>query len=119
MNWATQRNTFRRVHTAFLLGVGSSCLSACADTQSVALTIGEVTYSQDQLLGLTDSRRQSLVELTAFALSVADSSATALGAPLVNRWEENRLLEILGAERTLEKYAVGDDVLEAQYLTKP
>ncbi|HBV05355.1 MAG TPA: hypothetical protein DEF01_01350 [Gemmatimonadetes bacterium] len=119
MNSATQRNIFRRTHTAFLLGVGSSCLSACADTHSAALTIGEITYSQDQLLGLTDSRRQSLVDLTAFALSVADSSTIALGAPLVSRWEEDRLLEILGAELTLEKYAVGDDVLEAQYLTNP
>ena len=119
MNKAEQKNTFRRMRAVFLLGVGSSCLSACADTHSVALTIGEITYSQDQLLGLTDSRRQSLADLTAFALSVADSSTIALGAPLVSGWEENRLLEILGAELTLEKYAVGDDVLEAKYLTNP
>lgn len=92
---------------------------ACGEAEPPALSIGPVGYSQDQLLGLADARRQSLAELTAFALAVADSSTDALGAPLVAEWTDDRLLEILGAELTLEQHGVGDDVLEAQYLTNP
>lgn len=119
MKTAAHTNTPRRVSTVALFALGSLWLYACGDTQSQALTIGPVAYSQDQLLGLPDSRRQSLAELTAFALAVADSSTTALGGPLIGEWEDALLLEILGAELTLEKNAIGDDVLEAQYLTNP
>ena len=91
----------------------------CTAPEPPALTVGPVSYSQDQLLGLSDSRRESLAELTAFALAVADSSTGALGAPLVAEWTEDRLLEILAAELTLESADVGDDILEAQYLTNP
>lgn len=93
--------------------------SGCGESEPPALTVGPVSYSQDQLLGLSDSRRQSLAELTAFALAVADSSTEALGTPLVAEWTEDRLLEILAAELTLEAADIGDDVLEAQYLTNP
>ena len=50
---------------------------------------------------------------------MADSSTGALGAPLVEEWTEDRLFEILAAELTLESADVGDDILEAQYLTNP
>ncbi|MGB1656643.1 MAG: peptidylprolyl isomerase [Longimicrobiales bacterium] len=93
--------------------------SGCGESEPPALTVGPVSYSQDQLLGLSDSRRQSLAELTAFALAVADSSTEALGTPLIAEWTEDRLLEILAAELTLEAADIGDDVLEAQYLTNP
>ena len=94
-------------------------MSACGDASPAALSVGPVAYSQNQLLGLADSRRQTLAELTAFALAVSDSSTEALGAPLVAEWEADRLLEILGAELTLEANGIRDDVLEAQYLTNP
>jgi hypothetical protein len=61
----------------------------------------------------------TLANLTAFALAVADSTAGELGAPLVHRWEGDRLLDILAAELTLEKNGVADAVLEARYLTDP
>lgn len=78
-----------------------------------------MAYSEDQLLGLTPARRATLAHLTGLGLAVADSSFMELGAPLVSRWEEDRLLEILSAELVLEKHGVGDDVLEARYLTDP
>ena len=91
----------------------------CGDAAPPAIEVGPVAFSEDDLLGLSDARREALVQLTAFALSVADSSTAALGAPLVARWAEDRLLDIIAADLTLEKNDVGDDVLEARYLTDP
>jgi hypothetical protein len=119
MNRAPRDRTVRSTTPAHWIALTTLLASGCAESAPPALTVGSVAYSQDQLLGLSDPRRQSLAELTAFALAVADSSTEALGAPLVAEWTEDRLLEILAAELTLEAADVGDDVLEAQYLTNP
>ncbi len=92
---------------------------ACGQEPQAVLTVGPVSFTEDDLLGLSDARRATLAQLTAFALAVADSSTAELGAPLVEEWVHDRRLEILAAELTLEQHDVGDDVLEAQYLTDP
>jgi len=83
------------------------------------VSVGAVGFTEDQLLGLNPERRRTLAYLAAFGLAVADSSTAALGAPLVDSLVEDRRLEILGAELVLDENGVGDDVLEAQYLTDP
>ena len=94
-------------------------MAACGDAAPPAITVGPVAFTEDQLLGLSDTRRRTLAHLTALGLAVADSSTMQLGAPLIDDWTDDRLLEILAAELTLEKNNVGDDVLEAQYLMNP
>jgi hypothetical protein len=94
-------------------------LLACGESAPPALAVGDAAFTRDQLLGLSDARKTSLAHLTAFGLAVADSSTDALGAPLVATWAEDRLIEILASELTLEKNEVGDAVLEARYLTDP
>jgi hypothetical protein len=94
-------------------------LASCGEPAPPALTVGPVVYSEEQLLGIAEGRRETLAHLTAFALAVADSSTAELGAPLVARWEDDRLLDLLAADLTLEENGVGDDVLEARYRTDP
>jgi hypothetical protein len=96
-----------------------AALSACGDGPPPALTVGSVTYTESELLGLSDDRRNSLADLAAFGLAVSDSTTAQLGAPLVDEWEDDRRLEILAAELTLEEHGIADDVLEARYLTDP
>lgn len=93
--------------------------AACGKSEPPALTVGDVSYTSDQLLGLSASRKRTLAHLTAFAAALADSSTAELGAPLVGRWEDDRLLDLLAADLTLEKNGVGDEVLEARYRTDP
>jgi len=97
----------------------AAVMAACAEASPPAITVGAVEYTENQLLGLSGARRQALAYLTAFGLAVADSSTDALGAPLIEQRTEDRLLEILAADLTLERNGVGDDVLEAHYLTAP
>jgi PPIC-type peptidyl-prolyl cis-trans isomerase-like protein len=106
----------KRPSTAVLVALAAL---SCGEAAPPAITVGPVSYTEDQLLGLSDARKADLVRLTAFALAVSDSTTDALGGPLVERWAEDRLFDILAADLTLEKNGVGDDVLEAQYLTDP
>ncbi len=110
-------NRIRTTRSFALLA--AAFLAACGGGEPPALTVGPVAYSEDQLLGLSPERRETLAYLTALALAVADSATDALGAPQVERWREDRLLDILAAELTLEKHGVDDAVLEAHYLTDP
>jgi PPIC-type peptidyl-prolyl cis-trans isomerase-like protein len=102
-----------------LATIGALLLIACGSEQPPALTVGPVSFTEDQLLGLTRDRRRSLAHLTGFGLAVADSTTAVLGEPLITTWVDDRRLEILAAELTLEKNGVGDAVLEAQYLMAP
>src|SRR5690606_4008324 len=70
-------------------------VSGCGEPEPPALTVGPVSFTEDQLLGLSESRRRTLSELTAFDLAVADSSTAELGAPEVERATEERLLDVL------------------------
>jgi hypothetical protein len=94
-------------------------LVACGDSAPPAVTVGPVSFGEDQLLGVSPDRRRTLADLTAFALAVADSTTDELGAPLLHRQENDRLLDVLAADLLLEKSGVGDEVLRARYLTDP
>jgi hypothetical protein len=99
-----------------LLAVG---LTACGESQPPAITVGPVTFQEKDLLGLQPEARHTLANLTAFALAVSDSTTDELGAPLLHRQENDRLLDILGADLLLQDKGVSDDVLRARYLTDP
>jgi hypothetical protein len=91
---------------------------ACG-SEPAALSVGPVSFTERDLLGLSPDRRTELARLTAFGLAVADSSTSALGRPLIETWEEERLLEILAAELTVEEAGIEPEALEAYYLTDP
>ncbi|MDA1103552.1 MAG: peptidylprolyl isomerase [Gemmatimonadetes bacterium] len=109
----------RRTLPSTLVLVMPLWLSACGQAETPALTVGAISYTEDQLLGLTQDRRRTLGYLTAFALAVSDSSTLEFGSPLTSTWTADRLLEILAADLTLEVHDVDEDVLEAQYMTNP
>ena len=102
-----------------VLMAGLPLLLACTGGEPPALAVGPVAYSENRLLGISDDRRETLAGLTALGLAVADSTTAELGGPLVEEWVDDRRLEILAAELTLEQQDIGDDVLEAQYLLDP
>lgn len=78
-----------------------------------------MSFTEDELLGLSPSRLDALVGLTALGLAVADSTTGELGAPQIDAWADERLVDILAAALTLEKNGVGDEVLQARYRLDP
>ena len=94
-------------------------LAGCAADVPPALTVGPVSFGQDEVLGLSPSRLETLALVTGLGLAVADSSTAALGAPLVDEWTDDRLLEILAAELTLEEHGVAEATLTAAYRAEP
>ncbi len=106
-------------HTRPTVVLAALLVATCGGDAPPALTVGEVSWSESELIGLSDSRRRALSDLAAFGQAVADSTTDELGRPLLDEWLDERRLEILAAELTLEKHDIGDDVLEARYLTDP
>ena len=94
-------------------------LAGCAEAAPPALTVGPVSFTQQDVLGLSPSRLETLVVVTGLGLAVADSSTAALGAPLVDEWVSDRLLDILAAELTLEKHGVAEPSLMDAYRAEP
>lgn len=92
---------------------------ACGPESPPAVSVDGIAFSEEQLLGVSDERRETLAYLAAFGLAVADSSTAELGRPLVEEWADDRRLQTLGAELVLEERGVGDDVLRSRYLTDP
>jgi hypothetical protein len=80
---------------------------------------GGVSFTAEDVLGLTIDRQRLLGELTVFATAVADSSLATVGRP----WIEARVAEVrwarLRAQAALDSAGVGDDVLEARYRLDP
>ncbi len=94
-------------------------VAACGTEAPPAVTVGPVAYTENQVLGLTDARKEMLAIVTAFGLSVADSTTNEVAAPLVRTWTEDRLLEILAAELTLERRGVSEAQLSRAYRADP
>jgi hypothetical protein len=83
------------------------------------LTVGDVAYSETELLGLSDARRAQLAEITAFGLATARDELALKLAPLLEQASDAALLKQFVAERILAENGVDDDQLRAHYLTNP
>lgn len=106
------------VRTVVLLLCAATLPSGCG-SEDPALTVGDVAYTEDDLLGLSDERRDRLVALTALGLAHARDELDRVAEPLAEREAEELLLERFRAELALEQAEVEDDVLRAQYETDP
>ncbi len=98
---------------------GMVALGACQAESPPVVSVGDVAYTSDELVGLTDDRRLLLGELTAFAIAVADSALHEPGAPWIEATVTDLLWERLRAQEALDSAGVGDEVLEARYRMEP
>jgi len=92
--------------------------AACTGEPPV-LSIGEVEYSESDLLTFNATRRTRLAEVTAFGLAVARGETEALGEPLMERRGREALLEMLQHEVALQFAGVGEEALRARYEANP
>lgn len=91
---------------------------ACGEAP-VALEVAGIGYTEEELLGLTPSRRAALAELTALAAAVDREAVDALGRPLLEKAATDRLWERLQAREILAREGVEEAVLEARYTSNP
>ena len=92
--------------------------AACA-AERPALTVGDVTFAETELLGLSDARRAQLAEITAFGLAAAREELPLRLAPLLEQARDAALLRQFAAERILAETGVDDDQFRAHYFTNP
>lgn len=106
--------------TRTLAGLILAAATACADAEpEPPLRVGDVAFTEDQLLGISDDQRQLLADLTGFAGAVSRGEVDALGRPLIERREREVLARLYRAERALDSMGVSDDMLRARYRTDP
>lgn len=101
-----------------IVALGLTFLSGCSG-EPPALTIGDVAFTESELVGFNDARRTRLAELTAFGLSVSRNEAPALGRPLVQRRLDESLLEVLEDEMTVRLAGFDEGALQARYSETP
>ena len=108
----------KQLLTCLALFVAGLCSTACKD-EPAALTVGDVTFTEAELLGLSDSRRTQLAEITAFGLATARDELPVKLAPILEEARDAALLDQFKAERVLAHAGVDDEQLRAHYLTNP
>ena len=101
-----------------LLNLALLATAACA-AERPALTVGDVTFAETELLGLSDARRAQLAEITAFGLAAAREELPLRLATMLEQARDAALLRQFAAERILAETGVDDDQLRAHYFTNP
>ncbi len=112
----TRLRPFALLAAGTLLLIG---LASCSAEPPPALTVGEVSFSEAELLGLTPSRRAMLSQLTAFAISLSRSKAEALFSPAIEIAVADRLYRRTVAEQMLIDAGIDDRELQRQYDAEP
>ena len=107
------RRTWRPAVLATLVAHGS-----CA-TEPAALSVDDVAFAEDELLGLSSTRRGELGELVALGLMVARDQTDRVGEPLNRALLRGALVQQAVAERVLTDNGVEDEHLRTQYLMNP
>lgn len=102
----------------FLLIPMAFALGGCS-SEPPALTIGEVGYTEDELLGFNGTRRTRLAELTAFGLAVSRGEIGEVGQPLIQRRTQESLLDALEKEVSLQLAGLDEEALTARYAHDP
>jgi hypothetical protein len=96
------------------LGVGTSCAP-----DDAALQVGDLAFSEEDLRGLGEAQTRTLARIAAVGLSVRADDPAHLGRPILEERRRLARIQRLREEVALERAAVDDDVLQAQYETRP
>lgn len=108
-----------RARLALLFGACLLGTVSCGPDEPVALRVGEVTFTERKVLGLTEERKALLGEITAVGLAISEGRLPALADPLVARAERDYLARVVLADRVLDSADVAEAVLRARYETSP
>ena len=97
------------------LGAG---VASCAGPPP-ALTVGPVSYTAEELGALGPSQRQTLAELTALGLVIAEGRADELVTPFVERELRSIVLQKLAMEMAVAEAGLDEAELRAAYARDP
>lgn len=102
-----------------LLAAAAVTTTGCGGSDPVAFSVAGVDYTDAELLGLPDSQRELLAELTAFTAIVAEDRVEELVEPWVDSARVAWMWQQLQAEARVDSAGVSDDVLRTRYATSP
>ncbi|HET7275946.1 MAG TPA: peptidylprolyl isomerase, partial [Longimicrobiaceae bacterium] len=94
-------------------------LSACGDAAPPVLRVGSIGYTAAEVAPLGRDGAETLADLTAFSLAVADGRIDELGAPLIRDAERAARLDVLPLYLAARAAGVGPQELHEAYLADP
>ena len=102
------------MHRQLLTSLALLVTTGCA-ADPPALTVGDVTFTESELLGLNDARRAQLAEITAYGLAAAREELALKLAPMLEDARDAVLLRQFVAESVLaEAGVVGSKITVAK-----
>lgn len=91
---------------------------ACGGAES-PLQVGDVSFSGEEVRGLSQDQLRALSRITAVGLAVREGRELELGGPVLDRRHREARVRRLQEEVALEQADVDDTVLRARYETLP
>ena len=88
-------------------------------TEEPGLTVGDVAFPQNELVGLSERQLDQLALITSVGIATARGEAERFGASILDRWRDEARIELLRRELALESAGIREDSLEALYREAP
>lgn len=111
-------NKFQELIHLLLVTTIIISMTACLD-EAYVLTIGDIGYNEEELLGLSPASRLKLVEITAFGLAVSREDTDRILAPTLDKASKQALVTQLAAQRYLEASSISEAELRTHYSINP
>lgn len=113
-----RRRTLPRPSVLLALCAGTIAGSAC-DRTPPALQVGPIGFSDEDLGVLGSAQQESLIDLTAFGLAVAEGRIDTLVRPHVERDLRSIIVQRLAMELAVDRAGLGDPELRLAYDASP
>jgi len=99
--------------------IGILALTACSEPPGPALRVGDLTWSEGELLGLSQDRKRQLAELAALAMSVADGTTLEALERVLQLDLDAAWIGQAALEARLDDMGAGEAQLRTHYETDP
>lgn len=94
-------------------------LTACSAPPAPSLQVGDLVWSPNELLGLSDARRLQLGELAALGMAIADGNAMEVLDPAIQVELNSAWITQAALESYVRDMGAGDDQLRVAYAAAP
>jgi hypothetical protein len=94
-------------------------VSSCSEAPPAALTVGDVSFTEPQVAGLTPDQLAGLADLAALGLAISESRIDSMVQPFVEREIARSRLEVLPYHLAAEARGMGSDELSSAYAADP
>jgi PPIC-type PPIASE domain len=99
--------------------VAATLVTACSPPPAPTLQVGDLVWSEDELLGLSEARRLQLAELAALGMAISDGNTLEVLDPVIQVDLNSAWITQAALEARVREMGAGDEQLRAEYAAAP